>query len=111
MLDGLPAPRGIRPDLLLALDLLLFRNVLDQRNSIVCSRFDLRAALFSLLLDLPIGLLNFGADLCQDTAVCFRVWLVRHFPARLQNLPVLFAATLFRYRGHGFTHQNKWEAI
>ena len=59
LLDGLLALRGIRPDLFLALDLLLFRNVLDQRNSSVCNKFDLRAALFSLLLDSPLALLDF----------------------------------------------------
>ena len=56
LLDGLLALRGIRPGMFLALDLLLFRNVLDQRNSIVCNRFDLRAALLSLLLDYPPAL-------------------------------------------------------
>ena len=111
LLDGLPALRGIRPDLFLALDLLLLRNILDQRNSSVCNRFDLRVALFSLLMDLPLGLLNFCADLCQDTAVCFRFGLVRHFLAGFQNFPVFFATTLFGCRGHGFTRRNKWEAI
>ena len=69
LLGGLLALRGIRPDLFLALDLLLFRNVLDQHYSIVCNRFDLRAALFSLLLDSPLALLDFGADFCQNGSV------------------------------------------
>ena len=69
LLDGLPALRGIRPDLFLALDLLLLRNILDQRNSSVCNRFDLRAALFSLLLDSPLALQDCGADFCQNGSV------------------------------------------
>ncbi len=69
--------------------------------------FDFLAALLGLLLDFPLGLLDFGADLCQDTAVGFCLWFVLHFPASLKNCKVLFAAAVFRCRGHGFTKRNK----
>ena len=81
--------------------------LIDLPNAFVCCEFDFLAALFGLLQDCPLGLLDFGADLCQDTAVGFCLWFVLHFPASLKNCKVLFAAAVFRCRGHGFTKRNK----